>query len=185
MKYIKVALVGLLIVLFVGIFILNSGEEKTFTISDELLTYEDEVKEDKINSIYIFYMSKDEGIRELHLGKQNDEAAMQKIVEELHGININKLNKDDVREIKESIIQINPSDTDNWTGSVRLQDKIADRIYIFSNGEIIFKMPEQASGKITPDEVFYKSTEFESEKCQTIMEEIEAAYSRRHPEISK
>ena len=96
----------------------------------------------------------------------------------------NKGGNDSFKE-KEIISQINSLDTSNWTGSTRVQDKIADRIYIFSNGEIIFKMPEQASGKITPDEVFYKSTEFESEKCQTIMEEIEAAYSRRHPEISK
>ena len=80
MKFIKgslVALVILAIILFLIIFFFRDDEEEAFGISDELLSYEDEVKEDKINSIFIFYMPKDEEIRELHLGKQNDEATMR------------------------------------------------------------------------------------------------------------
>ena len=206
MKSIKgslVVLVILVIILFLVIFFFRNDEEEIFSISDELLSYGDEVKEDKINSIFIFYMVEDEKTRELHLGKQNDEAAMEKLVEELHGIEVTKLNKDEMKELKEYInqwdnkggndsfkekeiiSQINPSDTSNWTGSTRVQDKIADRIYIFSTGEIVFKMPEQESGRLTPDEVFYRSKETESGKCERIMELIESAYSRRNPEIKE
>lgn len=210
MKFLKVALIVLLIVsILMVVSCKNEDEDQDFTISDELLSYEDEFNKDKVNHIRISFMLEDEDeIRELNLGEGEDEASMHKLTEELSGIDIIKLSKKDIRELKEYIdewedklystdnkdrhisysekeiiCEIKTSDTTNWTGSVRMQDKITDRIFIFSTGDIVFKMPNEL-GNLIPDEVFYRNTEVISGKSESIIKLIETSYFRRYPEQS-
>ena len=192
MKFLKISLVALLIVSILGIASCKSEDEnEIFTISDELLSYEDEFNKDKVNHIRISFMLEDEDeIRELNLGEGEDEASMHKLTEELSGIDIIKLSKKDIRELKEYIDEwedklysTDNKDRHNWTGSVRMQDKITDRIFIFSTGDIVFKMPNEL-GNLIPDEVFYRNTEVISGKSESIIKLIETSYFRRYPEQS-
>lgn len=202
-KAILSILIIVVIILFIVSFLFKNGEEDIFTISDDLLTYEDEIKEDKINSIYISYISKDEEeFRELNLTSPVDIIAMGGLIEKLSGIEIEKLDREGIKELevyitkwkdrnisynrKEIICEIRPSDTSNFGGQIwknpeRIQDKITDRIFIFSTGDIVFKMPEEA---VTKENVFYTNTKDISERLEPIMEIIDSSYSRKNPQIS-
>lgn len=58
MRFSRVILLVLILSLVFGIYTFKTknDSEEGFTISDELLSYEDDIKKDEINSIYIFYL---------------------------------------------------------------------------------------------------------------------------------
>lgn len=208
MKPMKIILIILVTVLIFSFFSFKNKGRESFTISDELLSYEDEIKKHRINNIDIFYVSKgDKIIRSLTLAYRKDEAAMKKVLEELHGISVEKLNRKEIRKLEkdshewgqiiteahiegreayanksEIVAEMFLLDMSNLMGPVKAEDKITKEIIIYSTGDIVFKMPEEKT-KAIPKKVFYKNTDDVSEKIESIIEIIDSAYGRRYPKI--
>lgn len=215
MRLLRIIFIVLIFVLIFGIYTLKNRDdgEESFTISDQLLSYEDDIKKDEINSIYIFHLLEEKEVGEVHLGDRSDRLSMDQLVEELSGINIKKVDKERAEELQEDIgkwykmitdsdeeegpsptdenkiiCQINPSDERNWgkhpldSGPDRIQDKITDEIYIFSNGNIVFKIPEEMIDR-NPKKIYYEATENVDEKLEKIINLIDSVYFRRNPKI--
>lgn len=215
MRFSRVILLVLILSLVFGIYTFKTknDSEEGFTISDELLSYEDDIKKDEINSIYIFYLLENQEIGELDLGDKVDRLSIDELVEELSGINIEKVDYERAKELEEDIdewyeklgeldrpggesltnenkiiCQINPSDKRNWgkhpldPGPDRIQDKITDEIYIFSNGNIVFKLPEEMIDR-NPRKIYYEAKDNVDEKLEEIISLIDSVYSRKNPKM--
>lgn len=182
MKSIKYLLVIAIILITVTSCSSNAGEEQVI-LSNELLYFEpaDGTKPDKIDNIFIFSKQLEEEV--IVTLNEKDFIIMDDLIEALSEIELKKLSKKDKNilfETKQVIYKLKPTDSTNHTGTSKIPQKIAEEIYIFSTGEIVFIGPK-TTGDIIPKQLFYINTEDARDKIESIISLIEYANTIKNP----
>lgn len=162
----------------------SNADEDQVILSNELLYIEasDGIKPDKIDNIFVFskQLEEEEVIVTLN---EKDFVIMDDLIEALSEIELKKLDKKDKNtlfETKQFIYKLKLTDSTNYTGSLRIPQKIAEEIYIFSTGEVVFVGPETI-GDIIPKQSLYINTEDARDKIESIISLIEYAHTIKNP----
>lgn len=181
----KVTFIVILIVLLITsistFFLYRSGEEDEFIISDSLLEYapQDGQAPETISLMNIKYTDENENTsKEIQLEKKIDSIGINEIIDGLSGIELKILDKENLDLLnEETIIEIRPSSGVRFDN---MYSYIADRILIYSTGDIVFVGPKPV-GEIVPKSPLYTNVEGISHRIESIRNSIEKAYNLKNP----
>lgn len=181
----KVTLIVILIILVVAsistFFLYRSGKEDEFIISDSFLEYapEDGQTPETIKMMDIKYKDEIENIyKEIQFEKKIDSIAMNKIIEQLSGIELKILDKENIELLnEETIIEIRPYSGLLFTDEYSY---VTDNILIYSTGDIVFVGPKPV-GEIVPKSTLYTNLDEINDRIDNIRSSIEKAYNLKNP----